>query len=460
MWPAALDAGGWRPGLQRRWGPSPTRDRPGVWRLLPAVLLGLLLAGCGNLLNLHADLKEARTNFHRVAGRIESPTCPECPTIVVALGDRSGRQVHTYRVFEKPGKFDMVILAGSRYLFAFNDLNGDFEYQPDEPSGWYELTESPSGKREVAGIVLRIRPAEPDAGEGPQMGDLSELRGITLGSVDVQLGQVVDLDDARFEPEVASMGVWQPIGFMKAGHAGLYFLEEYTPHKVPVLFMHGINGSPRDFAGMIAGLDRTRFQPWLLHYPSGLALDALGNGLLGMLSELDLRYNVKELHLVAHSLGGLLAQSYLKACEELQHCAYVRSFTSISTPFGGSRAAQTGVDRSPVVVPVWKSIAPGSRFLRELFVRPLPPRVSHYLLFGYRNSSRTTFRSGDGVIPLESQLRAEAQAQSRAMRGFDQDHSGILDDDAVHAYVNRILSGSGGDHLLAGGGQNDARWAQ
>jgi len=53
-----------------------------------------------------------------------------------------------------------------------------------------------------------------------------------------------------------------------------------------VLFVHGINGTPRDFKAIIQGLDRKSFQPWVLDYPSGLDLRALGDGLVGILAEL------------------------------------------------------------------------------------------------------------------------------------------------------------------------------
>ena len=162
--------------------------------------------------------------------------------------------------------------------------------------------------------------------------------------------------------------------------------------------------------------------------------------MFGMLSELNHRYPFSNLHIVGHSMGGLVARSFLSGCVRDDHCEYVRSFTSISSPFGGQKEAKNGIDYSPVVMPVWKSIVPGSRFLQALFRRPMPHGVPHYLLFSYLNTSLTSFASGDGTILLTSQLRPEAQMQATALRGFDEDHMGILSNEALNSYLNGILA--------------------
>jgi len=411
-----------------------------IVRLLAALSLSLLLASCGNLLSLREELKEAKRGFIQVSGQLDSPSCANCPTIVVAMGDKKGKEIHAYRVFERAGSFQMVTLAGSRYLFAFNDLNNDFEYQPDEPSGWYELPAAFPAGGSIANIDLQIRPLATDDSGWPAMGNLFDLRKSRAGILSVQLGQLIDLDDPRFDQDMAGLGMWQPLHFMREGYAGIYFLEPYTADKTPVLFVHGINGSPRDFAAMISRLDRRKYQPWMLYYPSGLEVNVIGEGLFGMLTALHHRYPIDDLHVVAHSMGGLLARSALAACEGGGNCDYVRSFTSISSPFDGHAAARSGIDYSPVIMPVWKSIVPGSPFLRTLFRKPMPQGLPHYLLFGYRNTSLVSFTSGDGTIPLDSQLRPEAQSQATALRGFDEDHMSILGNDSVYAYVNQILT--------------------
>lgn len=405
-------------------------------RLLILAFAGLL-AGCTNFLELRQELRESQTRLSRISGTVVSPSCAECPTILIALDDPAAESVHTYRVYERPGRFEMVTFRESRFLFGFNDLNNDFQFQENEPSGWVTLPEDFAAASQVDRINLVL--TERNTGAVPAFGNLFDLRGMTLGAIDVALGAPAGLGDARFDPDKPELGLWQPLRFMKEGYAGIYFLDEFDPDKTPVLFVHGINGSPRDFSTLIASLDRQKFQPWVLYYPSGLDLAAMSDGIYGMVTELHHRHPFKRLHLVAHSMGGLVSRGYLKVCARHKNCRYLRSFTSISSPFGGHQAAQSGVDYAPVVIPVWRSMAPGSRFLAELFSEALPGGIPHHLLFGYRNNVLLGRTSSDGTITLVSQLRAEAQAQATSQRGFDEDHLTILESAEVREHVTRLL---------------------
>lgn len=405
---------------------------------LAALISAIFMAGCTNFLELRQELREARSELGRIAGTVISPACENCPTILVALDHTDSQTVHTYRVYERPGNFAMVTSGDSRYLFGFNDLNNDFQFQESEPSGWTRLPDEFSAGKRIDNIKLTLR--KRNDGPAPAFGNLFDLRGVTLGAIDVGLGVHASLDDARFDPDKAWLGMWQPLRFMKEGYSGIYFLEEYDPGKTPVLFVHGINGSPRDFSTMIASLDRQRFQPWVLAYPSGLELGAMGDGMYGMMTELHHRFPFRKLHIVAHSMGGLVSRSYLNVCAKSRNCGYLRSFTSISSPFGGHASAQSGVDYAPVAIPVWNSMAPGSRFLSGLFGEALPPSVPHNLVFGFRNNVLVGRTSGDGTVSLASQLRLDAQNQASSMRGFDEDHLSILESDAVLAHVGQLLA--------------------
>lgn len=419
--------------------PNCSRRQLVAFRWLALAISTLLLTGCGQLLQLRDDIREGKSAYTWVRGSVESPTCLNCPTILVALGDTSGKRVLSYRVYEKPSDFVLPIPIEAAHLLAFNDLNGDFEYQPDEPAVWHDLTRESGNTPGREPIRLTMRQPSSAIPSSLDLGNLFELRGTHPGLIEMQLGTETTLDAPLFDADLAGLGMWQPVHFMKSGHAGIYFLEPYTPHKTPVLFIHGIGGSPRDFATMINSLDRQKFQPWLLYYPSGLELTATSSGMLGLLSALHLRYQFDELHLIAHSMGGLVSRGYLSACERLQNCRYLRSFTSISSPFGGDPAAQEGVERSPIVMPVWKSLSPASRFLKNLFARPLPHGVPHHMVFGYHNTSRVRAESSDGTIRLNSQLRPEAQLQATSLFGFDEDHTSILDNPELHARIGRIL---------------------
>ena len=410
-------------------------------RLLLLALLAAGLTGCASFAKLKKDLTVYNASVAEISGQVASPTCPACVTILVVVGEE--RKPLSYIVFERPGEFRFLASTGAKGVFAFHDTNGNLEYDPSEPFAWQALPDAVRTGKPAGSLLLDI---QPDTGTNlaasvSPRGNLLDLRSKLLAGIDIQLGSVTDLSQPRFDPDFAGLGMWEPMQFMKSGLAGIYFLEPYSRRKTPILFVHGINGTPRDFAPLIARIDRDRYQPWLLYYPSGLEIAPVGNALLGMLNELWLEYGFKDLHIVAHSMGGLVSRAFLDTCRKEDECDYVRTFTSISSPFGGARAAQSGIEYAPVVMPVWRSMAPDSAFLQELFSQPLPNGVQHHMLFGYHNTSTLAKESGDGTIPLESQLRLAAQRQAVSLHGIDEDHVGILASEQTAAYVKAIVSG-------------------
>ncbi len=56
------------------------------------------------------------------------------------------------------------------------------------------------------------------------------------------------------------------------------------------------------------------------------------------------------------------------------------------------------------------------------------------MLFGYDKSG-----ASDGVVPITSQLRDEAQAEAEVLRGYRASHRDILEFDAPAAQVLRAL---------------------
>ena len=407
-----------------------------VWFAMLACLG--LFSGCGNLTRLAKDILETDERLRLVSGKIDSSVCNDCEVIIAVAGDDQGKEIHNYRVFERPGNFRLAALHDSKFLIVFQDLNRDFSYQVNEPAVWYDLSKTKIKTRDVADIEISLRgpSARPVP---PALERLFDLRGNSLGKIDVQAGSVQSIADEKFSEESAVMGMWEPIGFMKSGRAGIFFLEPYDPARIPVLFVHGINGTPRNFTSMINAIDHQKYQVWVLNYPSGLDLRALGDGMVGILAELRHRYGFNTLHFVAHSMGGLMVREYMAECVRSNGCDYAGNFISISTPYGGVASTATWIDYARVVMPVWRNLVPDGPFLNDLFIRPLPPGVRQTLIVSYRNVSRFSRDSGDGVIPLESQLRLEAQRQAVAIRGFNEDHNSVLESKEVHFEVNKAL---------------------
>ena len=92
-------------------------------------------------------------------------------------------------------------------------------------------------------------------------------------------------------------------------------------------------------------------------------------------------------------------------------------------------------------MPMWRSMAPDSEFLADLFAHPLP--CPHYLLFSYQGRSLMLGdAASDGVVAVSSELPLHVQEAARKVYGFDHSHVGILSAPEVSALVNSLLAGA------------------
>ncbi|WP_019569209.1 alpha/beta fold hydrolase [Thioalkalivibrio sp. ALE11] len=263
----------------------------------------------------------------------------------------------------------------------------------------------------------------------------------SLGRV-TAFGLVTTLADPRFDPAIAAASQWRPLDFVRDGYAGVYFLDgPYDPAREPVLFIHGMNGSPVSFEALVEDLDTRRFQPWAYYYPSGVPLDAAAVHLAQVMEELELRHDLERYQVVAHSMGGLVARGFLLERERRGAPARVPRLVTLATPWGGHRMAATGVAHAPVVVPVWRDMAPGSEFLEGLFAGSAGIPAETHLLFAHRRDSGRSRELTDGVVSLESMLRPEAQAAAASLYGVDATHAGILEHPRTLERVRTLLEG-------------------
>ena len=419
--------------------------------LLALALAGTAIAcsGCSTILAVREQQRRADQNAF-ISGTVTTDHEPRGPLIVGILAQgKSGPFLLDHFVTEKPGPWIFAVEPGTYWLAAFEDINGDGRYD-EEPA----LRSDPnqpialaSGQK-LEGVKLRI----PLQGRFTrdkftlsdlQARDTADQDRVSVFALSVA-GQVTTLADPRFSREVATKGMWQFYDFLLETRPGIYFLQEYDPKKIPVLFVHGIAGTPLDFAPLIDRLDRTRFQPWVFYYPSGARLESLTALLTQLFVRLRVQYGFNRAAVVAHSMGGLVTRGFLLQDYDTNAADVVRTYVTISSPLGGMASAGKGVESSPIVVRSWYGLAPGSEYLDGLFYedpagktkrRRLPKTMTYHLLFGFRGSG-----PNDGVVALSSQLRQEAQAEARAERGFDETHTSILQSAAVADYLNEVLA--------------------
>ncbi|MDT4290332.1 alpha/beta hydrolase [Methylomonas sp. MO1] len=419
------------------------------------LLIAGFLSGCG--LFAVQEQHEKIASYCQIYGSVK-PEIDNGKKMIVALFKVAGpdiRNPKNWSVFDHfvvdgPGKWYFSTAPGDYRLGAFKDVNGDLIYQLDEP------VFAP-----VRGELIQCRAGEVKTGNDlviPEQGrsnaaapvDISKLQvrsakqqlDISLGQV-AQVGAIAALDEPRFADAVAEQSLWKPLDFLIEGNAGIYFLEPYSAQKMPVLFVHGINGTPLNFDYLIRHLDRSRYQPWVVYYPSGAYIDNVARYLDQMLQQLQARYQFDKMAVIAHSMGGLVSRSFiLKHLETVNHLA-IPLFVSISTPWNGHAAAKLGVDHAPTPVYSWEDLAPGSRFLHDLFYtgegadsqrRKLPETMSKHLLFSFIETE-----AGDGTVSLASELRAEAQEEADRIYGYPHSHMGILNAPETANQLNRLL---------------------
>ena len=404
--------------------------------------LAATVAGCA-FSTLEEDLERLEEVAHLFAGTVSTEGVEANAIVVMALHDRQGNNVARLRIMSGPGPFEIRSDLAPTFFFAFEDLNKDLKYQADEPYGWAADGRAlEATKEDTDNIHITIGIATPDKPTIPEQ--LVDARGENYleDNLRFHVGTVSSLDNPWFSAEQATKGLWEPYGFIEDGGTGVHFLQPYDPDKIPVLFVPGIDDTPRRFAAIIEQLDQAKYQAWVFSYPSGLRLTWLASGMHQFLEMLHRQYRFDELHVVAHSMGGLVSRGGFNLCTRHSSCKYLRSYTTISTPWNGVASAQAGVKWAPTVVPVWRDLDPDSQFVTTLFDTPLPNGLPHQLLFGFRQNSIFGSESSDGVINLTSQLRPAAQEQAQMLRGYDEDHVSIVSSESVIRRVHDILAES------------------
>ncbi len=407
-----------------------------IWLLL---ILLISSGGC-SFKRLKKDLAE-RDKLVRIKGEvIVQAAATRAPIMVLLLtSDPLQPTLLHYEVLATPGQFTFVVTPGSYRIFAYEDLNRDQRHQDNERIGCSEEIDASRAGDQLSEITILI--TETTDAALRRMVDETKYKGkIDLVSLKRYVGKVVSLEELFFAKKFVTMGLWQSHKFINEVPLGIFFMEEFKSDKIPVLFIHGINGSPRFFTEIIADLDREKFQPWLAYYPSGASIDRVADYLYGILEDLHARHDFKALQIIAHSMGGLTTRALINRYSETGSHFDIDRIITISTPFSGHHAATMGLKYAPTVIPVWEDVEPESEFIQNLFRKPLPDNLSHYLLFSFEGKSRFAKGNSDGVVTIASELRPEAQADAVMIRGFAENHTSILKNSQAILLINQILN--------------------
>ena len=262
-------------------------------------------------------------------------------------------------------------------------------------------------------------------------------------------GAIRKLNDPIFGSELSTLGMYEPSAFLERAPSLFYALEDYLPYKIPVIFVHGIGGTAREFIPIINKMDREHYVPWFFYYPSGNDLNDSAEIFNKLLLSGKLFPKIgTPMIIVAHSMGGLVAREALNLQQGTEAENKVELLITLASPFAGHPQAASGVKHAPIVLPAWRDLNPEGQFIENLFRKPLPSTVKHQLLYAYANPD--TFKpvdNSDGVVPIYSQLRPVAQEQSSLNYGFNSSHTGILKNESAIDHVIKSIQSVKGSYL-------------
>ncbi len=405
--------------------------------------LSLFLGGCA-FFDLKKELKEIEDTYG-LKGEVDNRSPHKGPLIVVLYAENNNnKKIVKYVLPDKMGHYSFLVNGGSYYLAAFEDLNHNFTYDEGEYYGYFGEPDrvivaadkfKASGSKEIGDLNIRLTETEHFKSDLPVFVDVGLLKGTSY----IKIGQLTTLDDEIFKQENGSVGYWKPLTFLRDFGVGIYFIEPYDPGKIPILFVHGANGTPVGWKTIVDSIDRDRYQPWFYYYPSGFRLDSIVRALNHLVTELHEEYRFNTLYVTAHSMGGLVSRAFIRKNVVGDNQHYIKKFVSISTPWGGIRTAEKGVKKAPVVIPSWRDVAPDSKFIQSIYKKTLPPEIEFYLFFGVRGKSSLFMANNDGVVEIASEIDYRAQKDAVKIFGFNEDHDSILTSQKMIEQYNVVL---------------------
>lgn len=387
------------------------------------------------------------------------------PKAIAAFSSKyqSNERVDTM-YFEVAGShFGLNLPEGSYDLLVFADIDGNGVFASSEVVGKQPI--------ELNGVTVPekvLGQVELQLSEPIEIGwDISIEVPAASGRTESLIypsGTIRSLDDPIFDSGFSTLGMYDPASFLEQAPTMFYALEEDLGYKIPVIFVHGIDGSARDFESFVGKLDRNQYKAWFFHYPSGGDLDQLAELFYQIfLSGKIHRQPEMPIIVIAHSMGGLVVRAAINKYKGRARENRIQLFVSIASPFGGHAAAASGEKHGLIVLPSWRDLNPENSFIGNLYRKPLPDYVHHELIYAYQNPD--TFKLGensDGVVALTSQLHAPAQQQASGQFGFDNTHTDVLDSEAVAAHIQdrmamvKNIFSSSQLHLLRQGGYDVA----
>ena len=410
------------------------------------ITYSLFSSGCA-FKELDKEIQEYEKSFG-LAGEIVTTGQEDVATVVMLYTIEEARATVTqYLIVDETKSYSFIVTEGKYRVVAYKDLDNDLVLDEGEPFGIanagnnivFDATQMmASGEKSITGMDTSFA----SEGSFPHGFPRTIPSGIVAGKVLKKLGVVTSLDNELFALENGSFGYWKPLSFLKEIGFGIYFTEPYDPDKIPVLFVHGALGTPLGWEAIVEQLDPSRYQPWYFYYPSGFRLDAISEGLNNYVKELHDKHRFEKMHVIAHSMGGLVSRDFLLKNLNRDKEQYIEKFISMSTPWGGVGTAALGLKHAPTAVPSWHDVAPDSEFIEKIYNESFPETLRFYLLFGVSGKCSMMMANNDGTVEIASEIDYRAQEEASGFFGYDEDHMSILTSERAVTRIGELIDGS------------------
>lgn len=403
-----------------------------------ALLCIVSIGACGYLsIGTRDDVQKGRAreyNSSVILGRVTG--AEGGPVLVLACrADGTPAPAEDHVILERPGPFSLYLAAGAYRLYSVRDADGDGVFDETGVSGVYRGAGAGGGPgviqvgvdevktdvliaegagRAAAGAVPRPFRLKDDPASAPRL---------------AANGTVARLYDERFCAGNAEIGWWSPSVFMRAFGANIFLARDYDPGRVPVLFVHGAQGSPQNWAYFLFRLDAKRYQPWFFYYPSGIRLGLASRLLFEALKDLRKKFGFSAICITAHSMGGLITRDMLTRYDLKRAGINVTVYVTLASPWGGFESADNAFRFPSKKLPVWYDVTSASAFIDRALRAKLPDGLRYYLFYG----------TADGVAKGRA-LDERAYSGARETFPFDVDHEGILTDRKVFAKYREVMN--------------------
>lgn len=198
---------------------------------------------------------------------------------------------------------------------------------------------------------------------------------------------------------------------------------QQSQHDIPVIMLHGFFHNRSGFFVMQQHLKKQGFHKLYTFNYSVFTqpIEKIADAFADRVEEVLLLARREKVHIIGHSLGGLIARYYVQALGGDQR---VSKCVTMGTPHFGTRAAYLSA------LPSARQMRPGSDFLQTLDALPVPPRVRWYSFYSRRDVL---------VFPYQNALLPEERFNAINFNMDDQGHlSFLLSPDVIDAVAEYL----------------------